>query len=217
MPIDPLIAPGDIMELTAYCQLGNQVSINRTHFICTSIAGLGVDLSIGLQSAEAAYQVNLPALLSSAANYCGCLWRRVWPLARKTTYLSIRRRLAGTGGPNPLPRQVCGMFTKGNGLPGRNNRGRMYVPFPDVLSQTPGQDLPLAAYMVNLGIFSGSLATTLTPTFGLSSCSLSPVIFRRSAPAASPPWISATAKQAWATHRSRGDFGAPNVLPSPLV
>jgi hypothetical protein len=143
--------------------------------------------------------------------------RRVIPYVNKTNYIGLPKNVVGTAGAQPLPRQTCGMFTKQTGFPGRTGRGRFYAAFPSASDQSLVNDLPTAGYMTRLGALAANTFAIQNLTNGASTCDAIPVLFSRVAPSTSYTLVGATARTKWATHRSRGDYGRPNLLPTGFV
>jgi len=218
MSADPFVLTNDILELNVYCVNDEQVSINRLHYIATSINGSGGTLSGFLSTVNAALKPNYLPVLSSLSQYVGMSARIIYPLNHKTYYLWLKSKAMGSGGAILMPRQTCGMFTKQSGLSGPSKRGRVYVPFPSTADQQGGIDSPNAGYMVNLGSLAGAMSGPQfwSITVG-NNTSASPLIYHRSLPTSSVIWGNATAKHKWATHRSRGDYGRSNVIPDALI
>lgn len=213
-----LVVNGDLVEANIYCVQTNQVSINRVHYKVTALTAPGVSLADCVAAVDSAAVGNYKLLLSSAAGYSGVSGRIVFPVARKSLYSYTKISSgAGTAGFNLMPRQTCGMFTKVSGIPGPGGRGRMYVAFPSTADQDATGDRPTAGYMLNLGAFAAGMFAQLPVGVGASTATLVPVIYKKINPAASPAWTTASARRKWATHRSRGDYGRPNVLPDELL
>jgi hypothetical protein len=201
----------DILELSLVCSQAEQIGLNVLGYRVTfqtgageSMENIGTELDLLIHNAY-------KAILANTAEYYGSMIRRVWPT--KTAYATTNlNRGDGTAGDEALPRQAAGMFTKTTGLPGPAGRGRFYASFPAEDDNDP-DGIPTAGYMVNLGTLAGILATTRTFGVAPDTTTVAPVILDRLAYPGSLAWDFATARQKWATHRSRGSYGRANSLP----
>ena len=155
-------------------------------------------------------------LVCNIASFAGLSLRNFYPYTRRTLYSWVKDIRPGTGGPDPLPRQVAGMFTKQTIMPRQAGRGRFYAPFPCLTDTDVPKDRPNAGYMVRLGLMAGAVLAVRTLAVGADSVTLSPIVMSKSSPSQSFGIGNCVAKQLWATHRSRGDFGRPNQLPPAL-
>lgn len=212
------VVNGDLLEVNVYCLQTNQISINRLHYTVTALTTPGVSVADCLPEIDTAIHAAYKDVLSSAAKYAGLSGRIVYPVLRKSTYDYNKTNAGdGTQGFNLMPRQVCGMFTKVSGVPGRKGRGRLYVPFPSTDAQAATGDFPTAGYMVNLGVLAAISFSLINVGVGASTCVLKPTLYHVADPSQSVFWVGATARRKWATHRSRGDYGKPNILPDGLL
>lgn len=218
MPVNPKIVTNDVLEIIAYTWMDSQLSMNRFHYACSTHGGVGVSLSTILNILSGFYKPVYQQVLCAVANYLGVSGRIISPSARKTTLLWNKDKAIGLGGANPLPKQTAGMFTKVTGSPGRLGRGRSYIPFPSTADQSPGLDVPTAGYMTNLGLLAGVMAAQRVITGGgADTVTLDPVLAHLGPPVTYLNWNTATARQKWATHRSRGDYGRFNPIPDALA
>lgn len=207
------VAIGDFLEFNVVGYAVNQVSINRLVYRVSALTGAGAPLSALADLLDGALAPAYKDLMYNSASYRGILARIIYPVLRKTPYYQAKNDPgAGTAGASPLPRQTCGMITKQSTVPNPGGRGRVYVPFPSLSDQT-GPDVPSAGYMTNLGVLAGRMVLSRTVSVGADSATMVPVIYKRTAPLTSNAWVASSARTAWATHRSRGDYGRPNVDP----
>jgi hypothetical protein len=209
----------DIVVTNIYCQFAEQVSINRLGWLCTATAGLGITLRDVCTSLSALVGPTYKALLANNAMFYGVDARKF--IGQKLSLANNDNSVnsgPGTAGADAQGRQVAGMFTKLGNIAGRTGRGRVYVPFPST-TDTDADGVPTAGYMVNLGTLAAQLFAVLNVA-GAGTGTLAPQLITYPRPTHTPPivlssraWTAATARQKWATHRSRGSYGRSNPLP----
>lgn len=215
MPINPLVAVGDIIEVVVRCQSPNvQAGINVLHYVVSEGVGGAVGLANIASSLGPTLGTVYVPLLHNLAEYVGVTLAIVFPLPRSYAVFSVGPPAPGTAGPLALPDQTCGLITKLTGLGGRHGRGRLYVPFPAVASATPlGQ--PTSAYLASLIDLGLAIQAPVTVTVGSNSVTLSPCLINRSVPlglAATNPIQGFTVRTGFATQRRRSYFGRANPL-----
>jgi hypothetical protein len=220
-PITPIslnsvAALNDVIETNWFCVLSEQVSVNRLHYIVTAKTGLSLEFNNIATMLEPLLAPSYAQLVCNIASFAGLSLRNFYPYTRRTLYSWVKDIRPGTGGPDPLPRQVAGMFTKQTIMPRQAGRGRFYAPFPCLTDTDVPKDRPNAGYMVRLGLMAGAVLAVRTLAVGADSVTLSPIVMSKSSPSQSFGIGNCVAKQLWATHRSRGDFGRPNQLPPAL-
>lgn len=209
-PVIPL-ALNDVVEATVVCRFDEQIALNVLGYKATAIVGVGVALDAFVTQLDAAIAAAYKDLMCNVAEYYGVMARVVAPV--KTIYVSTKVTQGdGVAGADPLPRQCCGMFTKLTSHAGPSGRGRMYVPFPAQLDCDIDTN-PTVGYMVRLGTLAGILASPQAVVVGADSMTLSPCLLNPPAYAAPFLWQFATARQKFATHRSRGSYGRANAVP----
>jgi len=108
-----------------------------------------------------------------------------------------------------LPTQVSGIIALKTGLPGRNHRGRNYIPFPSEDDNVPiGKPEP--GYVGRLQTLADAMSATVVVTSDAVEFALTPGIFSR-AGLNIVNLALAIPEEKWATQRRRGNFGHPNT------
>jgi len=206
----------DIAEVSCFTKFDEQVGINRWHFNISITAGTATDEDV-LNALEPPVRTVYQALLSSVSEFSG-IGVVVWRAAVKQTnalYLPSPPASGGVAG-DPLPGQVSGLIKKVSNLPGKKAYGRCYIPFPgEADNSVAGR--PVAGYVTRLDaladyMFAPGSFVGPNGVFSLAS--------RHKWQVSGPPPLygfatitQMIARESWATMRSRGDYGAANVLP----
>lgn len=204
------LSDGDILEARFVCATQNQVGINVRHYVVTNSTGLGASIEQAVAKLDLAFNADYQAVLSAEARYRGVGLRRLLPVA---TAEFVSTALAGDGmvAGDLMPKQVSGVITLKSSLPGRNFRGRVYVPFP---SETDNDldSTPTATYMANLQALATRFTLAVVAGVGADLCDLTPVIRSRKL-GLNALIVSARENDRWGTQRRRGDYGAMNFPP----
>jgi len=200
-------------ELRIYSTTENQVAINTIRFRVDTPGG-AQDSDDLLDKMEADLATPFKNMLSANANYAGM---SLQDFPARSYLPSYNKDGAGVGAVagNMLPSQTCGLLSFRSISAGAKARGRMYIPFPSVASQT-ADGYPAAAYQTLANIF----ADVMIPVWTLATtpgCNVVPIITKKAALVVSYPVVTWNFPSYWATQRRRGGFGRPNVLPGPLV
>lgn len=206
------LAIGDVLEVKFNCWQPNQLGINALHYIVTGpVTGTPTLEAISDQLSSNA--ANLYAqLISQDSFYCGLQSRRIAGGAPTGVYTSILGNAAGQAPGEDLPQVVSGIITKRTGLPGRRNRGRVYLPFPTE-TDNAAAGVPSVAYRAKLSQWATLLLEPMTiTTFGGSSLVLTPGVHHRVGNTTTivTGW---TAQPKWASQHRRGGYGKLNPRP----
>jgi len=208
----PVLAVGNIVQVTSWCQTTDQAGLNLFHYKVVSVLPTDTPLSFVRDKLQAAgYGAALAALLSVKATYLGSLYRVLKP----TLSLNVpddTGNAVGTVAGDMLPRQVAGFFRKKSSVAGRRKGGRYYIPFPGE-GDSDANSIPTNGYLARLDTLAAILTSSLVTTVGADSIQLDPLIYNRKVPADSSPWNVFQHIQAWATQRRRGSFGKTNAPP----
>lgn len=216
---DISVVSGDVVLTRTVCSFAGQVSMNVAGWTVGTVVAAGVTLLEIADDLDAFFSAVYPALLTNNAQYYGLGARKFVGQRLSLEFAGTANVSAGTGGATPLPTQTCGMVTKQSAVAGPAGRGRIYVPFPDAsMNAAPG--IPTAGYMTNLGLMAARYANPRVVVGAGGSVTLTPAIVRYPRPnlptpilLGTTPWANATARQKWATHRTRGVYGRLNSLP----
>ena len=209
MPV--VVNEGDVLQLNVYCSLDDQTSVNVLHYLCEFVETTPQPILSFASDLDTSISVAYKSILSSAASYRGVGVRKVVPLPKSAEFFATTGQGAGTRTGDPLPRQVCGVITKGTDFAGQAQRGRFYAAFPaESDSGTDGS--PVSTYVSNLAALGAFLDDLLTVGIAPTTSTATPVIFHRLI-GDTTPITRIVARPRWGTQRSRGDYGRPNVSP----
>lgn len=205
-----ILAPGDILQVRAWCVQGEQASVNTFHYTVgavTSSPDEG-DMANGFDSiVEGHYKT----IISNSSIYRGVQAR-----VRNRTPLTIAQFTidsagAGAGGAVGMARQVCGISSWYTAYAGASYRGRTYWPFPAV-SEDVDPGIPITAYVTALEDFCGDLIAFNHLTGIAGECDLTLGLRTNKIPQLYPI-RSFLSHQKWATQRRRGSYGRGNSSP----
>ena len=152
-------------------------------------------------------------LYTGLVSFRGAEVRRVWPLPVSLPN-GFPEFIAGTFAPGEvMPGQVCGVITKRTPLGGRQFRGRIYTPFPPEAAGVAFQG-PDAAYQALMQDHADVMDDPVTLIAGATAVTFQPVLFHPlNVPL--PTFLqNCVARSRWGTQRSRGGYGAPNIIPT---
>jgi hypothetical protein len=204
------IATNDVLQVTAWSQLGPQASLNISGWKVDSVVGVPTleDLPNAIQAALGPlYQ----PIMTNAAQFLGVIVKReTLPISGQ--FLSTGFAVSGTAGAVPAAAQTAAIATLRSGLPGRKNRGRKYFGFLDESMLIDAFNLTNAALTntQTLATYYGSVQTWM---MGATSVTAHPVVYHRTTPAVTVAITTGTAKKPLVTQRRRGAVGRPNTPP----
>lgn len=207
-----MLADNDILEIKIGTYSGNQCGINVSRWIVKDrvLAGVSDQDVAGVFSQALA--VLMREVLSGTASFYGVQVKRVAPGLPHAPVVDHSHISPGIRGNKALPRQVSGIITLSTQVAGRENQGRMYVPFPDEsdnvdISASPSEELKLKYNALGLYM------STVTPVVvGTDSCNIFPVLWHRESDTYTNI-VGYIARPRWATQRRRGQYGAANNYP----
>lgn len=211
----PVVVPGNIITLRAWCSQGNQASVNTFHYLAGATSGLGVTTEEIAIEFDALISTDMKSLLNNVATYNGvqCYVNQVpLPLPQEATAGAG----SGIGGATSLPPQSCGLTEWETAFAGPANRGRTYWPFPSTTEDSTG-GIPGAGYQTLLATLAGLIIAHNTFGTGGNTSAVSLVIKHGKNKAgiipAPTPIVNASTIGKWATQKRRSAFGRPNVSP----
>lgn len=206
------VALNDILEARVLCwePSDQQLGVNVIHYSVAVLAGTVTLTNLATQldtNINAAYK----AWLGATATYRGVGMTKIFPAPRTVEEHTTANTGAGTGGAKLCPQQVSGINRYYTALAGRQNRGRMYPPFPsDTWANNDGN--MTAGGQTALAAIATAYAFAFTYTAGPNSATCvmglwgrTTHVFRVFAQVVSPA--------TFATQRRRGQLGRTNLLP----
>jgi hypothetical protein len=212
MAVGPFtILPGDVLEATIFCQLGDQISANVLHYVETTQSGASQTLEQFTIKVSGYFASAYKAVLTNAAYFYGVKGRRVWPV-QSIYFSSVIGQGVGTGGIGSLPKQASAIISKFTNTPRQAGRGRVYIPFPPIsANDTNGR--PSTTFQVQLLPLADLLDDTLTFGAGLDTCTVAPCLWQPLLFGNPRPVTFVQVQPYWGTQRRRGDYGARNGNP----
>lgn len=210
-----LLSPNLLLQMRAWCKVGNQVSVTTFHHLVQSIDSGAPDDEDFLLHWEAIYGGIFKGLIANGVNYVGSTAQIITPpigLLRKNNITAG----PGTGGTNTNATQVSGLIQWGTNLGGRKFRGRVFMPFPS--EEENGVDgKPVAGYLIGLDGLGDEYVHHTNWIMTLGHATIVPVIRHRkdkTGVTSAPTQITTyTSVPNWATQKKRGAFGRPNISP----
>lgn len=205
------IVVNDLVKVRVCCQETNQISLNSLTYKITALTGaptyedLAGHLAANLSGAYAPF-------ISNTSKFYGISMQRYFPTAMQPV-IAIRNDV-GTGGATTAPRNAAAIITKKSSVPGKQGRGRIYVPFIATANLSVDGSISPAGLVLMDAIITAGLATVtaLVVNFAGDTVSFDPTlvsatgIFRSAL-------VGAYSKSLVGTQKRRGDFGRPNNLP----
>lgn len=209
-----------VMQVTLISSYRNQVANNVLHYrfdwentqIPTPQA-----LNDFLETFSAFVVPDFKECLSQEARYEGCRVVFFNPLNPLQDRVATTTDLSGPGTVDTagsMPSQTCGLISKLTVFPGRQGRGRFYMPFPPDAALNSADDLIQAAYRTVLVSLSVQLQNSFdVDPFDGQLRTFTPGLYKRGPGSIFRAWTSSRVGLGFATQRRRGFFGRPNTVP----
>lgn len=199
----------DVLRVILASWFDGQYGLNIRYYAVTAIGGDGLTEFALANALKTEFGPLYQPMLTDNALFLGVSVRNLTRTPAAAAVTSSGGSLTGTSGEEALPTQVSGIITLRSALAGRANRGRLYIPFPSEDDNDAETVRPTAAYIANATALANALALDFQPIIGADSVTMVPII-KPGGPTDRVPIISAIAREAWATQRRRGDYGARN-------
>jgi hypothetical protein len=218
LEIDAMAQPMSVLDLYS-CRLvtsaDNQVAINTVYYLTASIGSPPSTDQDLADSVSAAVATAIRACMTNSATYKGCLVQRVNPRPPQVDVVSVVGAGSGSGGTTPIPHQVSGVLSWYTASAGRQHRGRIFVPFPDISSDDTDRT-PTVTYTTNITAVGTALRTVTALATGGRTATVNFVLAHKQLPG--PIWSSASitailGQKKWGTQRRRGNYGRANTSP----
>lgn len=206
-----VIAISDVIQHGLTSQLGVQAGVVNWYWRANTVVNGGITLGELATGFENLYAPAMKVLLTNNATWRGTRIQRVVPKPVSAFAYDIGNQGPGTGGAEPLPKQIAAVITWYTDFGGRMFRGRSYIPFASETNNDPN-GIPNAAYVANLTTLMNARLGDRTIVGLNGSVTFSPIIFHRKT-STSNPLNSGRANARWGTQRRRGDYGQQNPVP----
>ena len=207
----PDLADNDLLELRILTYAGNQIGLNIRHWRVGVTVAPGCTLAEAATEIDATLAVSYPPCMSVNAVYRGVGLKRLDPNPTTETQVVLSETPGTTAG-DLMARQVTGIITLRSGLPGRANRGRMYVAFPSELDND-ADGHPIPGYTARLDALGVLFEAPLVVIGAAGTATLFPVVKHANSMVNDQEITEAVGRTKWATQRRRGDYGQGNTLP----
>lgn len=205
------VVANDKIKVTWVVELGDQIGLTSLHCRMTNVAGT-TSYDTVAQLISSLTHLEMKALICNESTFKGILVQRVFPKPVAVPVVWNANAGVGTGGANPLPRQVSGLLATRTDFGGRRFRGRMYIPFPsESMNDTPDAQ-PTQPYKDALAAFAAKLLPGFEDAVGPDTWRAQPVLIDQTT-GGTTDIVTMIVRSRWATQRRRGDFGAKNVSP----
>lgn len=205
------LALNDIVDLTLYCSISNQASINRFFWQVTAVGGTPATVQDAANELDAFYAPLYKAILANTALYNGVTAQVVFPLPIMVRAIADANSGFGTAGLDVCPKQVAPLVAYYTALAGPGFRGRTYLPFPATADITTLGEMA-AGYRTNANVIAASRAADFAISVGGRTATLKPGLWRRSGNIFTPIILAFTRGKV-ATQKRRGDYGRANSSP----
>lgn len=210
------IVTNEPIEATFYTADSEQLGVNVLHYTVLAVTGTPTSQQL-VDEWDQSVKAKYPAWLSNEAFAIGSKMKQILGVPAAPSY-STGARIPGTSGSH-LPRQLCGLISKGANLAGPQGRGRVYAAFPGIDLLDDG--ILSAAAQITLGgiadAFVGAPGDIVLAIGGGTSVTLRPVIKHGNGNASLFRVITTRhSSSQWATQRRRGFYGKANSIPSEL-
>jgi len=204
------VQPGDIVQITNYCQAGDQVAVNVFNYLVSSITGGGPDLAACAGTFGDVVKDFYRACMGATASWLGTK-ASVYGANPQPMPGFYANHGVGTGSGDLLPRATCGLIQWQTDYTGKSYRGRTYVPFPcEGLSGSDGE--PTAGYLTAIDNLASAIITLNEFVSEFATATIALIINSRHLNTFSAV-RTASFPQKWATQHRRGDYGRIFVSP----
>ena len=203
------IASGDNVQLSQYCQYGDQLGINVLWYEVL------IDASVLLpaqQVADAVATATAPLyadLVGITAQYQGCKLAKPLLIPQPAPVYSSLPTI-GTITGDPLPSQICGVVSWRTNLAGRSYRGRSYLPFPAEADNNV-DEIPSTDYMTRLSTWA-SFTKSMNLVIDTHDVTMNLMVYSKTEGVFNYV-TDYVGRRKWGTQRRRGQFGRGNVSP----
>lgn len=206
------LAVNEVYQVRFVAQMGNQVSINVRHYVCTAISGASRTAQQMATGMDASVNGLYKAVMAPVATWRGIGVKRLTPTP-EIEFTSVASAGPGILAGDALPPQTAGIVGLQTIIPGPRGHGRAYIPFPtEQVNDANG--LTTAGYQGLIAAIGAWLAGSFTSTAGADSATLWPIIWHRDLGTYDKLILGAYyVRSRWATQRRRSGFGAANQLP----
>lgn len=205
-----VLATLDVLEVRFVCKANNQYSVNVRHFLVAAgmIGAPTLDTAAG--GFDAKFAPLFKAILAQGASFFGVGVRRISPTVSLES-LSLVGRGAGLVTGDLMSTQTTSVATVRTSLPGRKNRGRMFLPYPSE-TDNDATGRPLATYMATANAICVPLYSQTTYTVGAQNFKADGVLWHRSTRTYTPI-AQAYVRPDWGTQRRRSQINRPDRAP----
>lgn len=208
-----VLVAGALVRGQIVCLDTDQVSISTFFYLVSNSPAptlTDADWALGF---DAQVGANVKAILNNNAQYRGVI-SQITDLFGKALFVSRSSVVGagtGTGGPDALPKQACGITSWYTALPRQANRGRTFWPFPATAHDT-GDGTPDVTYVTQVDALAAAIQTFTTFTTGGRTANFSFQLQHRKLGNVTAV-IARTTRSVWATQRRRGAYGRQNHPP----
>lgn len=217
---------GDWYNAAFYNWCNSQLGMTNIKFRVQSITGGGTSPTLGdiAKVLQDSWETNYPPMTGAETVLLGTKVNSLKPAIAQLPGVAASAVGIGLGAGN-LPLQISGIVSLQTALAGRAYRGRMYIPFPDAVYDTPLLHFPTPAYTAFCATLVNDILalTTAVAAGGGQTVSWLYGIYHRAVigpppvPASFTPLAGfARPRAAWAGQHRRGDYGKLNPQLIPL-
>jgi len=206
------VVNGDYAEVRYCCYTPSQISLNIVHYRLDILAGSWTDQVVADKIAATvgnAFKANMP----NEARFRG-VGVRLLVLPAPAEVFNIGEDGPGTAAGDLTASQVAGIITKRSARAGRRYRGRLFMGFVSSLDIN-ADGSPANSYLTGLNGVATAIGPVMTLTDGANLMEASQRIRSPLVPDTPPfePVASLLPRTRFGPHRSRGQYGAPNIPP----
>lgn len=205
-----ILAEGDILKTTVYCQIGNQVSQNVFyHRVGPTLAAQYTDLQFATVF-NALVKDDYLAMFTANATYRGVTTQVIKPVLYDA--VGVTSAAAGVVAGDNMPPGTAISVERKTGVGGRKNRGRFYIPFP-AESHNDASGHPTTAFLTLAGNLAAKTIQTIALTGGANEIGVVPIQYPSDAPLAGRALTGYKVATEWTMNNSRSYKSAANTPP----